>query len=104
MKASTLLVSFCNCSPRWLRVTLSISSMARSGLEREGVISKMVLVTCSTSSGRVGCAQLISAPAPMMPLVKGRLCTIRRMVMATVCQPLAAKPPNGLCCAVSSSR
>jgi hypothetical protein len=52
-----------------------------------------------------GLGQLISPPAPTMPPASGRpVSTRRRMVIAAVCQPLAASPPNNVRLAASSSR
>jgi len=53
----------------------------------------------------VGLGQLISPPAPMMAPASGNpLSTRRRMVIAAVCQPLAANPANSVPFAFSSSR
>ena len=80
-------------SPRWFRVSLRTVTMPRSGRERDGRIASIVLVTVSTSPGRVACGQRISPPAPIEPLASGRPPSTRsRMVSAAVCQPLAARP------------
>ena len=44
-------------SPRWFRVSLRTVTMPRSGRERDGRIASTVLVTVSTSPGRVACGQ-----------------------------------------------
>src|SRR5271165_3550029 len=49
--------------------------------------------------------QLISPPVPMIPPRSGRPdSTSSFIVMAAVCQPLAAKPPNSVGFAASPSR
>jgi hypothetical protein len=59
----------------------------------------------SVSSGRAGLGQLISPPLPMIPPLSGRPdSTSNFIVMAAVCQPLAANPPNNVPFAVSPSR
>ena len=84
-------------SPRWLRVSLRTVTIPRSGREREGVTSRTSLSTCRMSPGRVGFGQLISPPAPMMPPAIGAPPSTRsRMVIAAVCQPLAARPANSV--------
>ena len=53
------------------------------------------LSTCRTSPGRVGRGQLNSPPAPMTPPASGAPpSTSSFMVIAAVCQPLAARPPK----------
>ena len=53
----------------------------------------------------VGLGQLISPPAPMIPPAMGKpLSTRSRMVIAAVCQPLAASPQNSVSLAPSASR
>ena len=94
----------CTTSPRWFRVSLRNVTVPRSGREREGVTSSTSLSTVSTSPGRVGRGQAISPPAPITPPASGTLPTRRRMVIAAVCQPLAAKPPNRDEAAAASSR
>ena len=98
-------VSTCATSPRWLRVSLRMVTMPRSGRERDGVTSRTSLSTVRTSPGRVGFGQEISAPAPMTPPAKGAASpTSNFMVMAATCQPLAASPPKKVSFAASSSR
>ncbi len=77
----------------------------RSGREREGVISSISLTTVSVSPGRVGLGQLTSPPLPMMPPISGKPeATSNFIVIAAVCQPLAASPPNNVAFAASPSR
>ena len=79
--------------------------MPRSGREREGVDWITSLTTWITSPGRVGMGQLISPPAPTMPPAIGAPpSTMRRIVIAMVCQPLAARPLKSVAFAASSSR
>ena len=79
--------------------------MPRSGRDRDGLISMTSLSTRKTSPGRAGFGQLISPPFPMTPPAIGiPPSTRRRMVIAAVCQPLAASPPNSVAFADSSSR
>ena len=76
----------------------------RSGRERDGVTSTTSLSTWSTSPGRVGAGQLNSPPAPTKPPASGGpLSTFRRIVIAAVCQPLAAKPLKNVRSAACSS-
>jgi hypothetical protein len=78
--------------------------MPRSGFERDGVTASTSLSTCSTSPGRVGRGQEISPPAPISPPAMGMsLLTSSDMVMAAVCQPLAARPLKKLVWAATSS-
>jgi len=61
--------------------------------------------TWSRSPGRVGVGHARSIEAPMIPVANGRpVVTSSRMVMAAVCQPLAASPLKKVSCADSSSR
>ena len=55
-------------------------------------MSVMRLVARRISPGRVGRGHEISPPAPMIPCAKGMLSTSSRIVIAMVCQPLAASP------------
>ena len=75
------------------------------GREREGVNSSTSLTTVSVSPGRVGLGQLISPPLPMIPPRSGRPdSTSNFIVIAAVCQPLAANPPNSVALAASPSK
>ena len=56
-------------------------------------------------AGTSGLRPANSPPAPMIPPAIGTPpSTRRRMVIAAVCQPLAASPPNSVAFAASSSR
>lgn len=77
--------------------------MAMCGFDRDGRISCTLLLTCRTSPGRVGSGQDTSAPAPMIPCAKGTLSTMSRIVIAIVCQPLAARPWKKVFRALSGS-
>jgi hypothetical protein len=80
-----------------LRVSLRTRTMPRSGRERDGVTSSISLTTRRTSPGRVGLGQLISPPAPTIPPWSGKpVSTSKRMVIAAVCQPLAARRQSAL--------
>ena len=62
-------------------------------------------LTCRLSPGRVGIGHSSSPPAPTIPPASGKpLSTRRRMVIAAVCQPLAAKPDSRVFLAASLSR
>src|SRR5205823_3089833 len=60
---TSLATSTCTISPCWLRVSLRTVAMPRSGCDRDGLSSRTSLSTWSTSPGRIGLGQLISAPA-----------------------------------------
>ena len=71
--------------------------MPRSGRDFDGRTSSISLLTRSSSPGRTGSGQLNwSKPTPRMPPAGlNSPSTISRMVIAAVCQPLAASPLNG---------
>jgi len=63
------------------------------------------LVVVGDEKGRVGFGQSSSPPALTIPPASGKpLSTRRRMVIAAVCQPLAAKPDSRVFLASSLSR
>jgi hypothetical protein len=89
----------------WFRVSLRTRIIPRSGREREGVTSSISLKTASTSPGRVGLGQLISPPTPMIHPLSGKPDSMSNfIVIAAVCQPLAANPLNSVAFAASPSR
>ena len=69
--------------------------MPRSGRDFDGRSSKTSLSTVKMSSGLTGFGQRNSSiPAPMTPPAIGRLSTSSRIVIAALCEPLAASPPK----------
>ncbi len=89
----------------WFRVSLRTRIIPRSAREREGVTSSISLTTWSVSPGRVGFGQLTSPPLPMIPPRSGKPdSTSNFIVIAAVCQPLAARPPNKVVFADWASR
>src|ERR1035438_1769799 len=98
-------VNTCTGSPSWFNVVLRTFTKAWFGFERDGTISTISLSTRRISPARVGRGQAISPPAPMMPAANGSPpVTMSRMVIAAVCQPLAASPPKMLPWAAAWSR
>jgi len=89
-----------------LYVVLRTRIMPRSGRDFDGRTSSTSLNTYSSSPGRTARGQLNSSkPTPRMPPAGlNSPSTISRMLIAAVCQPLAANPANGDCCAAASSR
>ena len=80
-------------------------SMPRSGLERDGVTSITSLTTCSTSgAGGPWPGQLATCSDDAAGDGTNRSSLAKRMVIAAVCQPLAARPPNRESRAAASSR
>ena len=75
-----------------------------SGLDFDGRISVISLNTFSAMPGRVGRGHVISVLAPISPSASGTLSTCRRMVIAIVCQPLAASVSKMVPAAPSSLR
>ncbi len=104
-KTTSFAIMTWTTSSRWFRVSLRTVTMPRSGLDREGAISTISLSTHKVSPGRVGRGHWTSTPAARMPSASGRPdSTFRRIVVTTVCQPLAARPPNRVSFAAASSR
>ena len=79
--------------------------MPRSGRERDGVDRQHFAFHLQHIAGAHGPAAIaISPPAPISPPAIGMpLLTSSDMVMAAVCQPLAARPWKKLACAAASS-
>ena len=77
--------------------------MPRSGFDLDGVMLSISLSTCKVLPGQVGLGHVISVLAPIRPPANGTLSVSRRMVMAAVCQPLAASEPKNESFAASSS-
>lgn len=88
----------------WFNVRHSTVTMPRSGLERDATMSRILLMTWRVSPARVGRGHSMCPPAPMIPPPKGKLLTSNFIVMAEVCQPLAARSWNSVCFAACASR
>ena len=82
--------------PSWFSTSISVRTMPRSGLEREGVASSTETRMRSTSPGRTGCSQRNSSmPGEARLAAFGRKLSARsRIIIAPVCQPLAIRPPK----------
>ena len=80
-------------SPRWLRVSLRICDNAAVGRERDGVISITSLSTLQDVAGpcRPGPGDLAARADDAAGRAASPPWTSSRMVIAAVCQPLAAQ-------------
>src|SRR5882762_7182215 len=89
----------------WFRVVLLALTIAWFGFVRDGIISRISLSTRNVSPARVGFGHVISPPKPIIPFARGSPPTTRRrIVIAAVCQPLAANPRKMLPSAAVLSR
>jgi hypothetical protein len=66
-------------------------TIAISGLDRDGFMSTTSANSWRIIPGRVGLGQASCSSAPISPSASGTLSTSIRMVMAAVCNPLAAR-------------
>ena len=93
----------------WFSTVIRVRTMPRSGLLRDGITATTSVSHRSTSPGKTGVSQRSSSipAAPRLPPTSPSapmLATIIAIVIAVLCQPLAAIRPKCVCAAAASDR